>query len=118
MNPKVKVAYERRWWVWHNVVLEIPVIKLWISESLGVPGTRSWSSIGYGNPQDGEETIVHGQDCRRICPSGVRRCLVRRSGIGIRVRRAVGGWFLYILYPSERAGRAYMTIVIHTVRRL
>jgi hypothetical protein len=37
MNPKVKVAYERRWWVWHNVVLEIPVIKLWISESLDVP---------------------------------------------------------------------------------
>ncbi|GHJ89605.1 hypothetical protein NliqN6_6007 [Naganishia liquefaciens] len=37
MNPGVKVAYERRWWVWHNVVLEIPVIKLWI---------RHWSR-GY-----------------------------------------------------------------------
>nr|XP_019048948.1 hypothetical protein I302_02728 [Kwoniella bestiolae CBS 10118]OCF27878.1 hypothetical protein I302_02728 [Kwoniella bestiolae CBS 10118] len=31
MNPEVKVAYERNWFNWHNVVLEIPIIKWWLS---------------------------------------------------------------------------------------
>lgn len=29
MNPTVKVAYEWNWWKWNNVVLEIPILKLW-----------------------------------------------------------------------------------------
>ncbi|KAJ9092210.1 hypothetical protein QFC21_006956 [Naganishia friedmannii] len=38
LNPRVRVAYEKRWWVWHNVVLEIPVIKFWLNNwSRGYP---------------------------------------------------------------------------------
>lgn len=33
MNPRVKVAYELRWWYWHNVVLENPVVKFWLGKS-------------------------------------------------------------------------------------
>ena len=32
MNPAVKVAYEKRWWVWHNVVLRMPIVKWWLGE--------------------------------------------------------------------------------------
>lgn len=35
MNPRVKVSYEPRWWYWHNVVLENPIIKFWVGAYLG-----------------------------------------------------------------------------------
>lgn len=122
MNPRVKVAYERRWWIWHNVVLEIPAIKLWIREftpsspfysvltalpcqATGRAAIRSCLSTGYGNPRGGEETIVRGRACRRICRNGVRPCPAQGIGRGIRARPAevhVCAKHLYILYPVNR----------------
>ncbi|WRT63898.1 uncharacterized protein IL334_000824 [Kwoniella shivajii] len=29
MNPNVKVAYERKWFKWNNVILKIPMIQFW-----------------------------------------------------------------------------------------
>lgn len=117
MNPRVKVAYERRWWIWHNIVLEIPAIKLWIREStlsldstsaddpqvIGRAATRSCLSTGYGNPQGGEETTVRGRACRRICRNGVRRCRAQGIGRGIRGRRAEAQCVRNIVYfiPGE-----------------
>ncbi|WVQ62475.1 uncharacterized protein L199_000615 [Kwoniella botswanensis] len=38
MNPAVKLAYERNWFVWHNTVLRIPVIQWWLENwSRGYP---------------------------------------------------------------------------------
>lgn len=33
MNPSVRVAYKKRWWLWRNVVLQMPVVKWWQCES-------------------------------------------------------------------------------------
>ncbi|WWC86000.1 uncharacterized protein L201_000871 [Kwoniella dendrophila CBS 6074] len=38
MNPNVKLAYEKNWFVWHNKVLRIPVIQWWLENwSRGYP---------------------------------------------------------------------------------
>ncbi|WWC58320.1 uncharacterized protein I303_100860 [Kwoniella dejecticola CBS 10117] len=38
MNPTVKLAYEKNWFVWHNKVLRVPVIQWWLENwSRGYP---------------------------------------------------------------------------------
>ncbi|WWC66738.1 uncharacterized protein I206_100643 [Kwoniella pini CBS 10737] len=38
MNPTVKLAYEKKWFVWHNKVLRVPVIQWWLENwSRGYP---------------------------------------------------------------------------------
>ncbi|WVW82016.1 hypothetical protein I302_104021 [Kwoniella bestiolae CBS 10118] len=38
MNPTVKLAYEKNWYVWHNSVLRIPVVQWWLENwSRGYP---------------------------------------------------------------------------------
>lgn len=32
MNPAVKVAYSRRWWIWHTIILRTPIVKWWLGK--------------------------------------------------------------------------------------
>lgn len=37
MNPTVKVAYELRWYRWNTIILQMPLVRLWQSESCRIP---------------------------------------------------------------------------------
>lgn len=51
MNPAVKVAYEKTWFHWNNVVLRRPVVQWWRSESTFTSSSSSryrWTDCPIG----------------------------------------------------------------------
>jgi hypothetical protein len=73
MNPAVRVAYEKTWYHWHNVVLRRPVIRWWLRKSsppgpvkeltvqvYGVTTSHTGCLIGHLSISEDEEIIVPG----------------------------------------------------------
>ncbi|KAL7421833.1 hypothetical protein Q5752_003604 [Cryptotrichosporon argae] len=54
MNPQVRVAYQKNWWTWYNVVLRSPVVNWWRTHwSHGLPlSTINWLWEWLGRNRD------------------------------------------------------------------